>query len=96
MGEVQRIVEVVKEHAAVFWQYTKEELGEVELTKVDVTMDLLGGFMTQGSGEDCELIRELLCAALGEVFGTPETNFLSLGRLGGFEVRRGDNPLDSC
>ena len=52
MSEVQCLVKVVKEHAAVFWQYRKEELGEIELTKLDLTMDLQGGLMSQRVDED--------------------------------------------
>ena len=41
-------------------------------------------------------MKNLLTISIGNVFGSAKTNFLSLEKILGLKVHRGDNVLDSC
>ena len=40
------IVKTIRFHAGVFWSFEDEELNSIELTKVDVAVDMKGAFIT--------------------------------------------------
>ena len=91
-----KIVVVIKDHLAIFWDDDEDELEEVELSKLDVTQDLKGSFMPVWKGGASEYIKDRLNAAVVEIFGNRLANFLSLGRISDLKVVKGQNNLDTC
>ena len=45
MTQLMQVLETTREHAEVFWGFSKDELAMIELTKLDVTVDMLGSFI---------------------------------------------------
>ena len=66
------------------------------LSKLDVAIDLRGSFLPNGVGKAYDKIKDSLKVAIGQVFSSPETNFLSMYGLPQLTVVRGDNILDTC
>ena len=45
MKQCREIVDVIKTHAVNHWEYDWDEVKVIELTKYDVTVDLLAAFI---------------------------------------------------
>ena len=66
------------------------------MTKIDVAMDCLGGFIPGSSDHTYSMIKKLMNEVVGRVFFGDDTNFLSLTKVQDLRVYSGENNLDSC
>ena len=71
-------------------------MDQVKLTKLDIAADFLGAFLAIQHQDAYSVVKDRLKAAVDMIFGSTHSNFLSLERLGGFRVLRGENILNSC
>lgn len=93
---MKKVVEVVKEHAEIFWSYDAAKKDEIELTKIDVACDMKGAFMPGLDRDIYEAIKRSLSNTVDDIFETYGSNFLSLFSGLNFQVERGYNILNSC
>ena len=66
------------------------------MSKIDVAVDLKGGFIPGDRELAFQMIKQLLQAAVESIFTNIHTNFLSLNTVSGLSVTSGDNILDTC
>ena len=78
------------------WGFDDQAVGQIELTKIDVTMDYKGSFLPRKRYEAYLAIKAILERELGEIFRAPATNFLAPAPLTGLKLRCGGNNLTSC
>ena len=96
LQELKLVIEGVRTHAHEFWNYNSEETRQIKPNKIDVAMDLYGGFVAQSFNQAYETLGELMRKCVSQVFAVEESNFLTLGKLTNLKTESGVNNLDSC
>ena len=96
LNQITKIMAVIKEKVAIVWDDDEDELDQIKLNKIDVAMDMKGGFIPVIQGRTFEQIRKRLQVAVGLIFGDRETNFLCPSSVRNLTVEEGVNILDTC
>lgn len=96
IDKLSAIVETIKHFASVYWPLTEQQVAMIMLSKVDVAVDYHGSFLPCYSVSKYNVIKDKLRPVIAQMFGNPDTNFLSLEKMENLQVHRGDNIMDSC
>ena len=60
MQQLTRIVKTIREFSSAFWAFTEEMTSLIQLTKIDVTMDLEGSFLPGYTLGNYQVIKDKL------------------------------------
>ena len=77
MTRFNNIVKIVREHARIYWTASEAGLGQVEITKLDVAVDMKGSFLPHLHQEAYQHIKARFRRAISQIFDREESNFLS-------------------
>ena len=86
----------IRKHAEKYWEYKPGDLDEIEISKIDVAIDLKGAFMPGLKPGRKEKVRFWLEKAFDDVTTDLFKNFLSLSRAMHVHVVHGNNNINSC
>ena len=96
VAQIHEAVKTVRRCAGAMWGFADQAVEQIEVTKVDVTMDYKGSFLPRDHRGAYHEIKAVLERELGKIFSAPGSNFLAPVPLTGLKLRRGDNNLASC
>ena len=96
MQQIIKAKSALVEHAKTFWAFSVEVATSIELSKIDVAVDLNGSFMPNNREKMYGKIRQLLNQTMTEVFNTNSLNFLTLASVNDLRVVNGENNLETC
>ena len=96
VADLHQALATVKQWAGAMWGFDEQAVGQIELTKLDVTMDFLGSLLPADPDGAYDAVKALLEDELGKIFQAPWSNFLAPRPLTGLRLRKGGNNLDSC
>ena len=62
--EIVKVVDVIQSHSDIYWWKTTDDYQTVELSKLDVALDLKGAFLPSDWRQSREMVRGLLASTL--------------------------------
>ena len=86
VADLHQALATVKQWAGAKWGFDEQAVGQIELTKLDVTMDFLGSLLPADPDGAYDAVKALLEDELGKIFQAPLSNFLSTTSLNDLQV----------
>ena len=96
MQQIIKAKSALVEHAKSFWAFSVEVAESIELTKIDVAVDLKVSFMPNNRENMYGKIKDLLNKTMTEILNTDSHNFLALASVNDLRVINGENNLQTC
>ena len=70
-----KLVKNIRKHALIFWKYDEEVLDTIEMTKIDVTIDLSDSLLPTSLKLTYKTIKTKLQQSINKIFTAKDSNF---------------------
>lgn len=77
ISQLNKVLQAMRNFAESYWQMTTEETEKIFITKVDVTVDLLGSFIPRRSSDAYSVIRSELQGTIDDLVAMQRFKFFS-------------------